>query len=299
MRKLLLLLLLPFLPVGSTAQEFNCEVSVIAPQVSSARPELWKIMENAIREFMNTRRWTNYNYTMQERIDLNLLLTISNQPTTDRFEGTLQVIYARPVFGTDYNSPVLDLVDNQIAFNYLEGAQLEFSPERYMSNLSSILGYYAYLILGVDGDTFKSLGGTDFYTVAQQVVNNAQSSPESGWKPFEEQTNRYWLLDNMLHATFRPLRECFYNYHRYGMDLLGTEPAEAQKNIAAAIDRLKSVHQAKPASYNLQVFFNAKSDELVEIFKPLPPPEKTKVYNTLQIIDPGNISKYQGMMRGS
>jgi hypothetical protein len=291
--------LLLSLPVLSTAQEFNCEVSVIAPQISNERPELWKSMEGTIREFMNTRRWTNFNYAGNERIDLNLLLTISNHPTTDRFEGTLQVIYARPVYGTDYNSPVLDLIDNNIAFNYLENTMLEFSTDRYIGNLGSILAFYAYFILGVDGDTFSLLGGTDLYNEAQQVVNNAQSSPEAGWKPSEDDKDRYWLLDNQLQSVFRPLRECLYNYHRYGMDLMSSDPAEGQKNIAGAIEKLKSVHQAKPASYNLQVFFNAKADEIVEIFKPVAAPEKTKLYNTLQIIDAGNISKYSNMMRGS
>jgi hypothetical protein len=285
--------------VTSFAQEFNCQVSVIAPQVANARPELWKAMETSVREYMNNRRWTNLNYTAAERIDLNFLLTIQSQPATDRFSGTLQVIYARPVFGTDYNTPILDLVDNNVEFQYLEGAQVDFSLDRFISNISSIFGFYAYFVLGLDGDSFKPLGGTEFYNMAQQVVVNAQNAAESGWKAFEENKNRYWLLDNQLQAAFRPFRECLYDYHRLGMDQMTTSAVDAQKNIAASIEKLKTVHQAKPGSYNLQVFFNAKSNELVDIFTPVPATEKTKLYNTLQIIDPGNISKYQGMMRGS
>jgi hypothetical protein len=256
-------------------------------------------METSIRELMNNRRWTNLNYLPSERIDLNLLLNIQSQPAGDRFTGTLQVIYSRPAFGTDYNSPVMDLVDNNVQFQYLEGAALEFSNDRFINNLSSILGFYAYFVLGLDGDTFKPLGGTDFYNLAQEVVNNAQSSSDPGWKGFEDPKNRYWLLDNQLQAVFRPYRECLYEYHRNGIDILGTDAAAGQKAIAAAIEKLRSVHQVKPASYNLQVFFFAKSSELVEIFKPVPPTEKTKLYNTLQIVDAANISKYQQMMRGS
>lgn len=293
-----ILLLLLLLPVASLAQEFNCQVSVIAPQIAQAQTRVFQSMELAIKEFFNTRRFTNQNYTAAERVDINLLLTISNQPAPDRFEGTLQVIYARPVYGTDYNSPVLDLVDEQVKFNFLENTQIEFSADRYINNLSSLLGFYAYFVLGLDGDTFSPLGGADYYTLAQQVVNNAQNSGEDGWRAFEGQRNRYWLLDNQLQAVFRPLRELLYDYHRQGMDVMTEDAANSRKRIADSIEKLKTVHQAKPASYNLQVIFNAKYQELVNIFKPADPAEKTKLFNTLQIIDPGHIGKYQDMMRG-
>jgi len=294
------LLLLPlFLTPVLKAQEFNCQVSVIAPQVATAQPRVFQSLEVAIKEFFQNRRFTNLNYAPGERIDINLLLTISSQPAADRFEGSLQVIYARPVYGTDYNTPILDLVDNNFQFNFLENAQVEFTPDRYITNLSSILGYYAYFILGVDADTYSPQGGSQFYTLAQQVVNNAQNANETGWKAYEDQRNRYWLLDNQVQAVFRPFREMLYNYHRIGMDTMTEDAANTRKTIASAIEKLKTVHQAKPASYNLQVFFTAKFNEIVEIFKPADPADKTKLFNTLQILDPGHISQYQNMMRGS
>ena len=191
------------------------------------------------------------------------------------------------------------MVDNQVQFNFLENTQIEFTPERFITNLSSILGFYAYFILGLDADSFAPLGGTEFYNQAQQVVNNAQNASESGWKAFEDQRNRYWLLDNQQQAVFRPFREMLYGYHRTGMDTMTEDAAAARATIAAQIEKLKPVHQAKPASYNLQVFFNAKYNELVEIFKVGDAQQKSKVFNTLQIIDPGHISQYQGIMRGS
>lgn len=298
MRRINLLLAACLLAASSAAQEFNCQVSVIAPQIAQAQTRVFQSMELAIKEFFNTRRFTNQNYASAERVDINLLLTISNQPAPDRFEGTLQVIYARPVYGTDYNSPILDLVDEQVKFNFLENTQIEFSADRYINNLSSLLGFYAYFVLGLDGDSFSPLGGADYYTLAQQVVNNAQNSGEDGWRAFEGQRNRYWLLDNQLQAVFRPLRELLYDYHRMGMDVMTEDAANSRKKIADSIEKLKTVHQAKPASYNLQVIFNAKYQELVNIFKPADPAEKTKLFNTLQIIDPGHIGKYQDMMRG-
>ena len=189
-----------FIGLHAPAQEFNCQASVIAPQVATAQPRVFQSMEVAIKEFFQNRRFTNLNYAPTERIDINILLTISSQPAPDRFEGTLQVIYVRPVYGTDYNSPVLDLVDNNVQFNFLENTQIEFAPERFLNNLSSLLGFYAYFVLGLDADSYAPLGGTDFYNLAQQVVNNAQSTSEAGWKAFEDQRNRYWLLDNQVQA---------------------------------------------------------------------------------------------------
>jgi hypothetical protein len=228
-----------------------------------------------------------------------MLLTITEQSSADRFKGTLQVIYSRPVYGTDYNSPVVDILDNYVQFSFLENTQIEFSPERFTNNLSSVIAFYAYFILGVDADTYSSNGGTDMYAQAQTVVTNAQNASEPGWKAFEDQKNRYWLIDNQLQAAFRPLREFLYEYHRNGFDAMSTDVAGGRKACAAAVEVLKAVHQAKPSSYNLQVVFNAKYNELVELFKGGDPQERAKVYNTLQIIDPGHINQYMAMMRGN
>jgi hypothetical protein len=283
----------------ATAQEFNCKVSVIAPQVANQDPRIYKSLEAAITQFMNARRWTNYNYAPAERIDCNLLITVNSQPTIDRFDGTMQVIYSRPVFGTDYLSPVLEILDNDVSFQFFENTQIEFTPDRFINNLSSLLAYYAYFMLGVDADSFKTMGGTEFYELAQQVVSNAQNASDAGWKAFESQTNRYWLVDNQLQAVFRPLREFLFSYHRNGFDQIGTDPANARKVITAAVEKLRTVHQAKPSSYNLQVVFNAKYNELVNLFKPADPQEKTKILSTLSVIDPGHIQQYQKMMQGS
>jgi hypothetical protein len=298
-RTRLLVLLLLFVALRLPAQEFNAQVSVIAPRISNAEPRVLRSLETAIKEFYQNRRFTSFNYAPSERIEINLLLTVNEMPTQDRYECNLQVIYARPVFGTDYNTPILDLVDNQVGFNFLENTVIEFSPDRYLNNLASILGFYAYFILGADADSFTSMGGTDFYNQAQQVANNAQNTAESGWKPGEDNNNRYWLVDNQLQPVFRPFRDLLYSYHRTGLDVMTEDAVAGRKTIAAGIEKLKPLHQVKPSSYNLQIFFNAKYNELVEIFKPAEAQEKSKLFNTLQIIDPGHISQYQLMMRGS
>jgi hypothetical protein len=298
-QRLPLVLLLSLLLTPGHAQEFNAKVQVIAPQIQSTPKRIWQSLETAITQLMNTRRWTDQNYAPVERIDVNLLLTVNEQPSADRFKGTLQVTYSRPVFGSDYLTPVYDILDNNVEFQFLENTVIEFTPDRFTNNLASVIGFYAYFILGADADTYSSMGGSEFYNVAQQIVNNAQNTAEPGWRAFEDQRNRYWLLDNQQQAVFRPIREFLYNYHMTGMDLLATEPATARKNMAAAIEKLKSVHQAKPASYNMQVLFNAKGNEIVEVFKPAEPGDKVKLMNTLQVIDPGNIARYQNMMKAN
>lgn len=294
--------ILPFLllcmAVPARAQEFNCKVSVIAPQIQSTPKRVFQSMETSIAQMMNTRRWSALNFSPAERIDCNMLLTINEQPSTDRFRGTLQVIYSRPVYGTDYYSPVVDILDNNVEFSFLENTQIEFSPERFTNNLSSVIAFYAYFILGVDADTYAAMGGGDFYAQAQTVVNNAQNTSEPGWKAFEDQKNRYWLIDNQQQAVFKPLRQFLYDYHRAGFDIMWENVADGRKACGAAIETLKGVHQAKPSSYNLQVLFNAKYNELVELYKGADAQERAKVYNTLQIIDPGHINQYMEMMKG-
>jgi hypothetical protein len=298
MRKSLLFLALAA-SVVVNAQEFNCKVNVIAPQIANQDPRIYKSLEQAVAQLMNTRRWTNFNYAPAERIDCNFLFTINEQPSIDRFKGTLQVIYSRPVYGTDLLSPVFDLVDQFVEFQFVENTQIDFTPDRFSSNLASLVAFYAYFILGVDGDTFTLNGGSDFYAQAQIVVTNAQNASESGWKAFEDTKNRYWLIDNQLQGVFRPLREFLYTYHRDGMDKMSTELITGRKNCAAVIEKLRTIHQTKPSSYNLQVFFNAKYKELVDLFKPSDTQEKTKVYNTVTLIDPGHIQQNQNMFKGS
>ena len=284
--------------LNAQAQELNCQVSVIAPQIQSTPKRIWKSMETSIYEFMNDRRWTNDNFAIDERIDCSILVTI-NEQSGNNFSGTIQVTSNRPVYRTDYQSAMINILDNNVEFNYLENTRIDFSIDRFQNNLASILAFYAYIIIALDYDSFSPEGGTEYYNLAQQIVNTASTSPASGWKAFEDTKNRYWLVDNFLHTTFRPFRQCLYDYHRQGLDLMYEETEQGRTKIYQSLETLKAVHQMKPASYNLQVWFNAKSDEIVNLFSKAPQTQKTKLFNTLQVIDPGNISKYQGIVRNN
>lgn len=299
MKKITLSIVSILLTVVAVAQELNCTVTVITPQIQGTERRIFETMENVIFEFMNNQKWTNDVFDIHERIECNLLLTITDgTPTSTSFKGKLQVQSFRPVHNSNLKSQVINLVDSDIDFPFQENAVLRFTPDYFTDNLTSILAYYAYMIVGYDYDTFSPEGGTKYYNIAQAVVNNAQNAPQAGWKSFEGNRNRFWMVDNILHQSFKPLREVLYQYHRNGLDLMYDNIDEGRANIVVSLEGLRSVHQLKPLSYNVMSFFLAKSDELVNIYKKAPGPEKSQVYKLVQVLDPGNLSKYNVLNSG-
>jgi hypothetical protein len=294
MRRLLLLAII--LLTGSyealNAQELNCRVQVAAPTVSNVERRVLDALQTAIRDFMNDRKWTNDTYSFDERIECNLLLTVDEVSNNTRFRGQLQIQSNRIVYNSSYDSPVLNFIDEDIDFEYIENTILEFQLDQNRGNLSSILAYYAYLIIGMDYDTFSPEGGTPHFSKAQQIVVNAQNSPNAGWKAFESNKNRYWIVENILHQAFKPLRQAMYEYHLQGLDKMYENPNTARVKIAEGINGLRKVHQTRPLSYNMRIFFLAKADEILNIYSEAPPQECNSIFNDLQILDPANISKY-------
>ena len=279
------------------AQELNCQVQVVAPTIQGTQTRIFESLETTIYDFMNNRKWTADKFEIHERIVCNIFVNITSLNNNTDFQGSIQVNSKRIVYNSDYDTNVLNLVDNDIQFTFLENTLLEFSPDIHRSNLAAILGYYAYLIIGADYDTFSLEGGTPYYTIAQQIVSNAQNAPQPGWKAFENTKNRYWIVENILHNSFKPMRKASYDYHRNGLDLMYQNVNLGRAKMVQSIEQLKKVHQLRPLSYNMQLFFLAKSDELVDIFKEAPQSEKTKLVATLEQIDPGNISKYNKIIK--
>ncbi len=266
MRKLVILLFIIGAFKTSFAQELNCQVQVLSSQIAGTDKRVFESMQTAIFEFMNTRKWTNETFKIEERIDCSILINITEKIGTDEFRGTLQIQARRPVYKTSYNTALLNFNDNDITFKYLESQPLEFVENTYTSNLTSILGFYAYYVIGLDYDSFSLNGGTPYLQKALAVVNNSQSSGYQGWKAFDSNKNRYWLVNNMLDATFVSLRECMYNYHRKGLDVMADNKESGRAVILESLQELKKVHQVKPLSFSLQVFFIAKADEIVNVF---------------------------------
>ena len=274
------------------AQELNCTVTVIAPQISNVDVSRFDALEDGIREFMNGRRWTNDNFEFEERIECTLQLTVSEAIGSTTFKGSMQVQSSRPVFNSDYNTPVLLVNDGDIQFEWLDNSTIIFNPGQHRDNLSSLLAYYAYMILGMDYDTFSLEGGTPHFLQAQAIVANAQNAGERGWKASQGKQNRYWLVENHLSQTFRPVRICLYNYHRKGLDVLFQDVEGGRLTIAESLIDMRSTNRIRPGSYNIQVFFLSKSDEIINIFSPAPDAERGRLLPILKQLDPGNIQSY-------
>ena len=280
------------LTTSSTAQELNCTVQVIAPQIANVEASVFESLEDGIRGFMNGRRWTNDNFEFDELIECTMQITIREAIGNTKFSGSIQVQSNRPVYNSDYKTPMLFVIDGDFEFVWINGASILFNPGQHRDNLSSILAYYAYMILGLDYDSFGLEAGSEYFLKSQTIVANAQNSSGQGWLAGQGKQNRYWLIENLLSQTFRPLRLCMYNYHRKGFDLLESDLEGARLNIADALIEMRSTNRIRPGSFNLQVFFLAKSDEIIKLFSPAPEAERVRLLPVLKQMDPGNISKY-------
>ncbi len=282
------------------AQELNCSVEVLSQQVQGVNPAIFQALEQLIFEFMNNRKWTRDQFTIEERIRCSIILNISPtaSASSNRFEATLQVISGRPVFNTDYFSPILNIQDRNVSFEFIPNTQYVFNPDVFQHNLLHILAFYAYLIIGYDYDTFSPRGGTPYFQQAQRLVQAAQTGNAQGWKAFEGDRNRYWLAEDIMHRTFEPLRECLYEYHRLGMDQMGEKMQQARTNCLNALVKIDKIHKVKPMAFTTQMFFLAKSDEIVNIFTQGQPNERNSLYEVLARVDPGNMGKYEKMQKG-
>lgn len=293
MRKLLLItLLISSFAIKLNAQELNCQVQVLSQQIAGTDKSAFESLQTAIYEFMNNRKWTNESFKLEERIDVSILINLTDRISTDEYKGTIQVQSRRPSFKTSYNSVLLNYNDNDFQIKYVENQPLEFIDNTFISNLTAVLGFYAYMVIGLDYDSFSLNGGTPYLQRALSIVNTAQDAKEPGWKAFEGNKNRYWMINNYMDASFVPLRECYYNYHRKGLDVMVDNKEGGRAAIAESIESLKKVHAVKPLSFSTQLFFNAKSDEIINIFSGAFTDEKSKVVNILNEIDPTNSNKY-------
>jgi hypothetical protein len=275
------------------AQELNCTVKVLSPAIQGTERSVFETLETAVKEFMNNTRWTNDNYKQDEKIECNITINVTKRISVDEFEANIIVQSRRPVYKSSYNTNLINYQDNDFTFKYTPFQPFEFNENTFINNLTSTLGYYAFIFIGLDYDTFSPEGGTPYYQKAQTIVNNAQNAPDKGWKAFEGSKNRYWLAENLANANFKGVRSCLYNYHRMGLDMMTNDVELARKNIADALEGLLKVHNMQMGSFLMQVFFLAKADEVVNIFSIATPELKSKLVPVLNTIDPGNVTKYE------
>jgi hypothetical protein len=284
--------------VSSFAQELNCTVSVMSPQVQNTEKRIFESLQKDIREFMNSTRWTNDLYAIEERIECSILITVTERLSNDKYKATMQIQSSRPTYMTSYNTVMLNVNDQDFTFNYLENQPLQFQANQHVNNLTSVLAFYAYMIIGTDYDSFSLKGGEPHFQQALQIVNNAQNESERGWKAFEGSKNRYWLIENMLNARYEDFRGVMYKYHREGLDIMQSDVNTGRQAITECLKPLKTIRMDQPNSYLMTVFFTAKVDEMINIFKEAFPDVKTKAANELMQMDPANANKYQAIIKG-
>jgi hypothetical protein len=282
------------------AQELNCTVTIITnvnTEVTTAEKELFEQLKQTIYDLMNNTKWTKDKFKVEERINCQMQLQI-NTINAGNFTGSLQVQATRPCFNSSYNSTLFNFQDDDFSFSYTKSSVVLFAPNQFRDNLSSILAFYAYYIIGLDYDSFSNKGGTPYFQEAQQIVSNAQTSGSAGWKSNEQgKRNRYWLVDNALQQLFDPLREGSYEYHRKGMDMMYSKPEEARKAMISALQKMAKISATRPNSINLLNFAQSKVTELKSVFADATEAEKTEVVTVLKKIDPANSSKYDAILQ--
>ena len=246
-------------------QELRCEVIVNSDLVNQTNQQIFSTLQESIQEFMNSQVWTSQNWNPEERINCSLILNLTAY-SDNNFEGTLQVQSQRPIYDSNYNSPILNFQDVDISFSYQEYQPLFYNANKYESNLISILSFYAYMIIGLDADTFNSKGGQLFFSYAQQISNLAQQSKNDGWATTGNRKNRYWLVDSILSNAFNEFRTTYYEYHRTGLDIMTSNQLNAKTSIANSLMHLNDLNRRRPNSFLIQLFFDAKSQEIVDVF---------------------------------
>ncbi len=289
---------------AGTAQEFNCKVDVKHDKIAGVDPIVFTTMQRNITDFMNTHKWTNDDYANNEKIDVNILFNLSSRVSGDNdgYSGTMNITSTRPVYNTSYTSPLINYVDKDVTFSFSQFVPLQFDDNHITgtnplnSNLTAILAYYAYLVLGLDYDSFAPLGGTQYLKKAQNVVNNApDGSGITGWKVLDGNKNRYWLIDQMLNTRFEEVRKYWYSFHREGLDNMYNKPEDSRKKVLAGIFKLSTVNRENPNSIYLQFFFNAKSDELIKLISQMPATDRAPILGLLSQMDVANTQKYNSL----
>ncbi len=300
-QRLFFLLLLGLLSADIGAQgELNCTVRVSTPQLQNVDRKVFDNLEVSLRDFLNNTKWTKDNFEPDERIRCNFILTIKTEIDNTTFDAELAVQSVRPVYGSGYDTPMLSHLDKEFIFSYDLNQPIEFLPDvADNQNLAAVFAFYAYIILGMDYDSFSPFGGDQHFLTAQQIVTNIQNSnnKSSGWRPADggKNRNRYWIVENLLNPRIKPFRAAMYNYHRKGLDLFSTDMEKGKSAILQCLEEVDKVSTAYINSMIVQMFANSKRDEIVEMWKVGSKPQKDRIFQIMVKIDPANTQRYKEM----
>jgi hypothetical protein len=296
MRKLNFLLLFAFFYTALGAQELNVSVRINTQRLQTVDPGVFETLEQTIVQFLSDQQWTNDIFEAEERINCNFILTLQEELSATSFKVDLAVQSSRPIFGTDQETPLLNYVDKDVNFEYEQFQPLQFSENVFNDNLSSVLAFYVYIILGLDYDSFSPLGGDEHFQAAQEIINNIPTAAQAaypGWRSIDGNQNRFWILENLQSPRVRPLRNAWYQYHRLGLDIMPTDIDAGRAAISEVVQTLGQVDQSYPNSMIVQLFLNSKRQEIIEIFKRGTLTEKSGVIQTMSRVDPSNSAQYR------
>jgi len=273
--------------IQSYSQELQCDIVINSNLVNQTNQKIFKTLESSIKEFMNSNVWTSRKWTYEEKIQCSLIFNITEyNNSNNNFKGTLQIISQRPVYESNYSTPLINYQDNDINFKYEEYEPLFYNSNIFESNLISILSFYAYVIIGIDSDSFYPNGGQRYFSVAQQISNLAQQNNIVGWNSDGSRKNRYWFIDSILSNAFISFRNTIYEYHRKGLDQMTTNQKLAKQNILDSFKNLDDLNERRPNSFLIQFFFDTKSKEIVNIISDGPSIPNTNTKQLLKKIAP-------------
>ncbi len=292
-------ILLVLIPTVILAQELNCRVTINPGQVQTLERQVFTEMENSFTQFFNNRKWTTDNFAPNERIQCNILITLNRVEGIGTFEANTQIQVLRPVYGATYTTMLFNFLDQYWRFEYAIGQQMDFNDNQFINNLTAMLGFYAYFILGMDYDSFSKNGGNPFFEKALVISNYAAPSGASGWTAFENNrnNNRYWLMENVLNSQLSPLREGMYTYHRLALDKFTEEPDKGRDLILEILRELTKVMALKPGAVMLNNFFDTKALEMINLFKDGTPQQRSEAAQLLSTLDPTKTEQYMKLIQ--
>ncbi len=278
------------------SQEFLCQVTVNTQKIQSSDKHKYESLQKALYEFVNNRKWTNYQYKNEERIECSIMFTLDDPGASDELKGTLNVQIRRPIYKTSYNTVLLNYIDKEIQFTYTENEPLDFVDNTFVSSLTSLVAYYLNVFLALDADSYSLKGGSEYLTKANTIVNLCQNRAEKGWKAFESQRNRFWIVENIQNGAYSKIREFWYKYHRLGLDVMADNVEGGRQAITESLELLQMLNREKPGLFFVSLIVQAKADEIINIYSKASPQDKSKVTGIMRELDPANASKYQVIM---
>lgn len=277
------------------SQELNCKVVINTPKLQTADPKVFQTLQTAIKEFMNNTAWTDGSYENYEKLDVNITLNITEEVNANTFRGDFAIQMVRPVFNSEYKSPVFSYVDKDFSFIYEQYQPIQYSKGVFNDNLSSMLAFYANFLIGVDNDTFSPLGGENYFLNAQDIMNNIPQSVSGsfkGWRSVDGNRTRYFLVENSLNPGMKAIRQGYYEYHRKGLDVMSTNPEAGRESMVKCLEFCDATNRSYPNSTAIQLFCTTKGDEIVNVFKAGDANQRAKVIQFMSKMDPAGSNRY-------